>query len=576
MLRDLLRFYREAPRAAGDWRPSLGAFLEQDGYGAAFRDDHLFPMAAAIWSTPAAEIRDYPALPSFASARTTGSCSSPTGRSGGQSRAEAAPMSSRSRAPPRSHPPRPRRAVRRHDDGVKIATPGRWRPALRSRGDRDARRSGACHARCADRRGARCSARSAMARTVRSCIATPLMPRADASGQAGIICRPQRAGGDLSVTYWMNRLQGLPSAQPVFLTLNPTGKSGRRSCATTYASDLRRARLAAQKRLWSLQGGGTSGFAARISGPDSMKMACSRAWLSPRRWAGCEALGRGGRIGAHHDSAAAAARASVASRSRDGRPALVAFRRSCHAPANATQAHRCAIACSSGCSISTSSIAGRALRCSRATASTCSPSTTATMATGRAGPAASSFAPRCAPRPARRWRRMCSCRCRASSATPSIRSASPSAIGPMARSAAILYEVNNTFGQRHTYLIPAGPTQTGSSPGKRQTLYVSPFLDMDMSYAFVAAPPNERVAISIIARDKEGPVLIAKLSGDRTRSQTQRCSALFCLSISDTEGRCGIHWEALRLWLKGVGLTPRPEQPNDQTRWGAPRRALRL
>jgi hypothetical protein len=60
MLRDLLRFYREAPHTAIDMGDiSLDAYL--DASGTAFRVDHLYPMAAAIWSTPAAEIGEYPA-----------------------------------------------------------------------------------------------------------------------------------------------------------------------------------------------------------------------------------------------------------------------------------------------------------------------------------------------------------------------------------------------------------------------------------------------------------------------------------------------------------------------------------
>ena len=63
MIRDLLRFYREAPallesREAG---PTLGEFLQQHRYGAAFRDDHLVPMASALWSSPAGEILRFPA-----------------------------------------------------------------------------------------------------------------------------------------------------------------------------------------------------------------------------------------------------------------------------------------------------------------------------------------------------------------------------------------------------------------------------------------------------------------------------------------------------------------------------------
>lgn len=62
MMRDLVRFYREAPAYVGASDSiSLGRYLELHGYGRAFRDDHLLPMAAAIWSAPAHALLDYPA-----------------------------------------------------------------------------------------------------------------------------------------------------------------------------------------------------------------------------------------------------------------------------------------------------------------------------------------------------------------------------------------------------------------------------------------------------------------------------------------------------------------------------------
>ncbi|MGI4902470.1 MAG: NAD(P)/FAD-dependent oxidoreductase [Janthinobacterium lividum] len=62
MLRDLVRFYREAPRHLDRFAGvSIGNWLAARGYSAAFRDDHLLPMAAAIWSAPAAQLLDYPA-----------------------------------------------------------------------------------------------------------------------------------------------------------------------------------------------------------------------------------------------------------------------------------------------------------------------------------------------------------------------------------------------------------------------------------------------------------------------------------------------------------------------------------
>ena len=63
MLRDLWRFYREAPAllSAAGAGPTLGEYLAAHRYGAAFRDEHLVPMAAALWSAPAARILEFPA-----------------------------------------------------------------------------------------------------------------------------------------------------------------------------------------------------------------------------------------------------------------------------------------------------------------------------------------------------------------------------------------------------------------------------------------------------------------------------------------------------------------------------------
>ena len=63
MVRDLLRFYRDAPSLLNEPGPgpALGEYLVQQGYGAAFRDEHLIPMASALWSSPAHLILKFPA-----------------------------------------------------------------------------------------------------------------------------------------------------------------------------------------------------------------------------------------------------------------------------------------------------------------------------------------------------------------------------------------------------------------------------------------------------------------------------------------------------------------------------------
>lgn len=67
MIRDLLRFYKEAPIDAqkSDWSgASLGDYLSANGYGTPFSKNHIVPMAAAIWSTPGATVDAFP-LTSF-------------------------------------------------------------------------------------------------------------------------------------------------------------------------------------------------------------------------------------------------------------------------------------------------------------------------------------------------------------------------------------------------------------------------------------------------------------------------------------------------------------------------------
>ena len=63
MLRDLMRFYRLAPRLLDNDTPgpSLGEYLAEHRFGEAFRDEHLLPMASALWSSPSQQILSFPA-----------------------------------------------------------------------------------------------------------------------------------------------------------------------------------------------------------------------------------------------------------------------------------------------------------------------------------------------------------------------------------------------------------------------------------------------------------------------------------------------------------------------------------
>jgi DUF1365 family protein len=128
---------------------------------------------------------------------------------------------------------------------------------------------------------------------------------------------------------------------------------------------------------------------------------------------------------------------------------------------------------------------------------------------------------------------------------------------------AMLYEVNNTFGQRHGYLIPVEPT---SAAAPRQacakTFHVSPFMDMAMTYHFRITPPGERAGIAIEVRDPTGAVLNAAFAGKRralTDGNLLRAFVRHPLLALQVLG--GIHWEALKLWRKGMSLRPLPPLP---------------
>ena len=131
--------------------------------------------------------------------------------------------------------------------------------------------------------------------------------------------------------------------------------------------------------------------------------------------------------------------------------------------------------------------------------------------------------------------------------------------------AAILYEVNNTFGGRHFYLLPAGGEQPDGrlfqSCAKR--LFVSPFNGPAGSYRFALRLPGAKVALSIDQRDEEVHVLQAAFAGRRTDlTDAALMRMLLLYPFLTLKVVAGIHWEALKLWLKGVPLHKRPGSPD--------------
>lgn len=131
---------------------------------------------------------------------------------------------------------------------------------------------------------------------------------------------------------------------------------------------------------------------------------------------------------------------------------------------------------------------------------------------------------------------------------------------------AILYEVNNTFGERHSYLIPAE-----DAPIVKQAcdkgFYVSPFMDMDLSYAFRVRPPQaagvgEQVQVLVDVDDAEGRVLATGFAAQRQELTDRNLARAWLTHPWMTAGVvAAIHREALFIWLKGEKIRRRPAKP---------------
>lgn len=133
--------------------------------------------------------------------------------------------------------------------------------------------------------------------------------------------------------------------------------------------------------------------------------------------------------------------------------------------------------------------------------------------------------------------------------------------------ALIIYEVRNTFGEIHPYVLPVKPADV-SHAGVRQSqdklFHVSPFIEMAMRYHFRVLPPQEQVKLRILETDGSGPLLAATFSGHRRAlNNVELLRAFFALPLVTLKIFGAIHWEALRLWLKGARPVPRQNAASD-------------
>lgn len=124
--------------------------------------------------------------------------------------------------------------------------------------------------------------------------------------------------------------------------------------------------------------------------------------------------------------------------------------------------------------------------------------------------------------------------------------------------ATLIYEVTNTFKERHSYVIPVPQDQERADEIRQsceKCFYVSPFMDLDMRYDFTVEPPMEGTKVVVAGSNGDGPLIVAAFGGQRRElSDGALVRAFLQHPLLTLKVVAGIHVEALWLFLKRVGV----------------------
>lgn len=136
---------------------------------------------------------------------------------------------------------------------------------------------------------------------------------------------------------------------------------------------------------------------------------------------------------------------------------------------------------------------------------------------------------------------------------------------PEGEPVAVIGEVHNTFGERHCYLLQGADRSWPVRTSRAKVFHVSPFFAIRGRYDFVLARPEEQLGVVIHLRDAEGTLMSATQSGKRLPLDSRNLiRQFFRVPFQTAKVLAGIHWHALRIWLRGVPFLHKPEPPREE------------
>jgi uncharacterized protein len=133
----------------------------------------------------------------------------------------------------------------------------------------------------------------------------------------------------------------------------------------------------------------------------------------------------------------------------------------------------------------------------------------------------------------------------------------------------VIYEVSNTFGERVSYVLAAGAAHDGGvfAHTCAKEMFVSPFAEGRGRYSFRLIEPDAHTLVAVLFSDRDGALIKTHFKGQRQPFKDTALAGLalrFPLLTLKVIG--AIHWEALKLWIKGVPLADRQKSPRYVTR----------